>query len=106
MKVAWVVLLLAGIAEIGWAVGLKFANGFTKFWPSALVLLVSAISLWLLSIAVKTIPLGTAYAVWTGIGIIGTAAFGMLYFQEPVTMLRIIFIACILMGIIGLHSFS
>ena len=99
----WVILVLAGIAEICWAIALKYANGFTKLWPSVLVLTIGALSLWLLSTAVKTIPLGTAYAVWTGIGILGTTLFGMCYFQEPVTLLRIAFVACILGGIIGLR---
>lgn len=99
----WIILFLAGIAEISWAIALKYAEGFTKLLPSVLVLTIGTVSLWLLSVAVKTIPLGTAYAVWTGIGILGTSVIGMLYFQEPITFLKLAFVACILIGIIGLR---
>jgi len=99
----WIILFLAGIAEISWAIALKYAEGFTKLWPSVLVLTIGTVSLWLLSVAAKTIPLGTAYAVWTGIGILGTSVIGMLYFQEPITLLKLAFVACILIGIIGLR---
>lgn len=103
---AWVYLLIAGILEIIWAVLLKYAKGFSKFWPSFFVLSIGLASVWLLSIAVKSIPLGTAYAVWTGIGILGTVIFGIVFFQEPFHFLRLFFIFCILAGIIGLRLIS
>lgn len=103
---AWTILLIAGLLEIAWAVGLKYSNGFTKLLPSALVIAGGFASVWLLGIAMKTIPLGTAYAVWTGIGILGTVALGVVFFQEPIALLRLFFIFCILVGIIGLRCVS
>jgi len=99
---AWIVLVLAGLFEIGWAVGLKYTDGFTRLGPSALTAGAMAISLGLLGLALKTLPLGTAYAVWTGIGTIGTAIFGILVLGEPATAFRIGCIALIVVGLVGL----
>jgi quaternary ammonium compound-resistance protein SugE len=99
---AWVWLALAGVLEVGWAVGLKMTEGFTRLWPSVLTVAAMAASLGLLGIALKTLPVGTAYAVWTGIGAVGTAAFGMLVLGEPATALRIAGIALIAAGIAAL----
>lgn len=99
----WIVLLVAGVFEVGWAVGLKYTAGFTRLWPSVWTVLAMATSLWLLAVALKTLPLGTAYAVWVGVGAIGTVAVGILVFGEPATALRLASIALILAGIIGLR---
>jgi quaternary ammonium compound-resistance protein SugE len=99
----WVVLFLAGLGEIGWAVGLKYTDGFTRLWPSLATVAAMAASLLLLGIALKTLPLGTAYAVWTGIGTIGTALLGILLFAEPADALRLLCIGLILAGIVGLR---
>lgn len=99
---AWLLLVVAGIFEIGWAVGMKYTDGFTKLVPSALTLISMALSVYLLSLATKEIPIGTAYAVWTGIGIVGTTIFGVFLFQEPVQTLKIVFILMILVAIVGL----
>jgi quaternary ammonium compound-resistance protein SugE len=99
---AWTVLVLAGILEIGWAVGLKYTDGFTRWLPSALTIVAMAGSMWLLAIALRSIPIGTAYAVWTGIGAAGTAVFGILLFAEPATALRLASIGLIVAGIAGL----
>lgn len=100
---AWTLLLIAGLFEVGWAVGLKYTDGFTRLWPSALTVLALVGSTWLLSMALRSIPMGTAYAVWTGIGTVGTAALGMLLFAEPATALRLVSIGLILAGIAGLR---
>lgn len=99
---AWAWLFLAGLLEIGWAVGLKYTEGFTRFWPSALTLVSMAASVMFLGLALKTLPLGTAYAVWTGIGTVGTALLGMWLFGEPATALRLACIGLIVSGIVGL----
>ena len=99
---AWVYLLLAGLFEIGWAVGLKYTQGFTKLWPSVLTVAAIVVSMTLLALAVRTIPVGTGYAVWTGIGAVGTAALGIVLFSEPVTAWRVFFLLLIVGGIIGL----
>ena len=99
---AWTVLVLAGILEIGWAVELKYTDGFTRWLPSALTIVAMAGSMWLLAIALRSIPIGTAYAVWTGIGAAGTAVFGILLFAEPATALRLASIGLIVAGIAGL----
>jgi quaternary ammonium compound-resistance protein SugE len=99
---AWIVLLFAGVLEIGWAVGLKYTDGFSRLWPSLATIGAMAISLLLLGLAVRTLPIGTAYAVWTGIGTVGTVLLGMALFGEPATPLRLAFIAMIIAGIIGL----
>jgi quaternary ammonium compound-resistance protein SugE len=99
---AWFYLLAAGIAEIGWAIGLKYTEGFTRPLPTALTLLSMLVSILLLGLALKTLPLGTAYAVWTGIGTVGTVLAGMLLFGEPADALRLGCIALITAGIAGL----
>lgn len=99
---AWLILLVAGLLEIGWAVGLKYTDGFTRFWPVVGTIAALIISVALLGIAVRSLPLGTAYAVWTGIGTVGTAVLGIILFREPATALRLICIALIVAGIVGL----
>lgn len=99
---AWVLLGIAGVFETAWAIGLKYSEGFSKLVPSALTLAAMAASMVLLSLALKSLPVGTAYAVWTGIGAAGTAVLGMYLFAEPVTMLRLGSIALVIAGIAGL----
>jgi quaternary ammonium compound-resistance protein SugE len=103
---AWLVLVLAGLLEIGWAVGLKHTHGFTRLVPTLLTVASMIASLALLGLALRTLPVGTAYAVWTGIGTIGTAILGILLFQEPATAARLLCIGLILAGIIGLKLVS
>lgn len=99
---AWLLLGVAGLLEVGWAVGLKYADGFSKPLPSALTIAAMVASMWLLAQAARTLPIGTAYAVWTGIGAVGTALLGMLLFGEPRTVLRLTCIVLIVAGIVGL----
>lgn len=99
---AWFLLLVAGLMEVGWAIGLKYTQGFTRFWPSALTLAAMIASVILLGVAMKTLPVGTSYAVWVGIGAVGTAILGMILFHEPATAGRLISLGLILAGIIGL----
>ncbi len=99
---AWIYLIIAGLFECGWAIGLKYTEGFSRLTPSILTVAAMAISFWLLSIAMKTIPVGTAYAVWTGIGAVGVAIIGMFLFGESRDVLRIISLVLIVCGIIGL----
>lgn len=103
---AWVYLFLAGLFETGWAIGLKYTEGFTRLVPSALTVAAMGISFWLLSTALRTLPVGSAYAVWTGIGAVGTVILGILLFKEPVTAARILSILLILAGIAGLRLTS
>jgi quaternary ammonium compound-resistance protein SugE len=103
---AWVILLLAGLLETGWAIGLKYTEGFTRLWPTVGTLAVMGLSLWLLGVALKTLPVGTAYAVWVGVGTVGTVLLGMALFHEPATAPRLISVGLILAGIIGLKVFS
>ncbi len=98
----WIILIFAGLFETGWAIGLKYTQGFTRPWPSLFTLLAMIVSVWLLGIAVKSIPVGTAYAVWVGIGAVGTVILGMVLFSEPAGAGRILSIALIIAGIIGL----
>jgi quaternary ammonium compound-resistance protein SugE len=102
MAMPWIYLLLAGLLEIGWAIGLKYTYGFTKLWPSVITVLVMALSFGLLSLALRAIPMGTAYAVWTGIGAAGTAAFGMAFLGEPRDVIRIVCLLLIIGGVVGL----
>jgi len=102
----WVVLTVAGLFEIGWAVGLKYSEGFSKPLPSLLTVVAMAFSLWLLAVAMKTIPVGTAYAVWTGIGAVGVALLGMVLFGESREFLRVLCLFLIIAGIIGLKLVS
>ena len=99
---AWVVLFIAGLLEIGWAVGLKYTAGFTRLWPSVATGVAVVGSMGLLAVAVRTLPLGTAYAIWTGIGTVGTAVLGILLFGEPATVIRLVCITLIVAGIVGL----
>lgn len=103
---AWFVLILAGLFEVGWAVGLKYSDGFSRFWPAVATVVSMAISLVLLGIALNTLPLGTAYAVWTGVGAIGTVLLGMVLFGETAEPARLACIGLILAGIIGLKVVS
>ncbi|CAH9014917.1 quaternary ammonium compound efflux SMR transporter SugE [Candidatus Nitrosacidococcus sp. I8] len=103
---AWIVLIVAGLFEICWAVSLKYAEGFSKFWPSVFNISVMSVSIYLLSQALKTIPIGTGYAVYTGIGAIGTAILGIVLFSESAAFPRLICIALIISGIIGLKLTS
>lgn len=98
----WLALLIAGLLEILWAVGLKFTDGYTKLWPTTFTLVTMILSCWFLNYAMKEIPLGTAYAVWTGIGIIGTAIIGIIWFGESAEFLRLVCMGLILIGILGL----
>ena len=98
----WVILILAGLCEIGWAVGLKYTDGFTRLWPSVGTIMSMIVSVVLLGLALKSLPLGTAYAVWTGIGILGTAILGMALFHESVDPVRLGCIGLIVGGIVGL----
>jgi len=100
--VAWIFLFLAGILEIGWAIGLKYTEGFTRLVPTVLTGAAMLASIVLLGIAVRTLPLGTAYAIWTGIGTVGTVILGIILFAEPATAVRIGCIALIIAGIAGL----
>jgi quaternary ammonium compound-resistance protein SugE len=99
---AWGALLMAGLLEIGWALGLKYSEGFTRFWPSIATVLAIGSSFGLLAIALESVPFGTAYAIWTGIGAIGTAIIGFALFGEPVDVFRVTCMTLILAGIIGL----
>ncbi len=99
---AWIILFLAGILEIGWAIGLKYTDGFTRLVPTVLTGASMVASVVLLGVAVRTLPLGTAYAVWTGIGTVGTVILGIVLFAEPATAIRIGCIALIIAGIAGL----
>lgn len=99
---AWALLLVAGLCEVGWAVGLKYTDGFTKPVPTTLVIVAMVASVWLLAIALRTIPVGTGYAVWTGVGAVGTAILGMFLFGESREAARLACIGLIVAGIVGL----
>ena len=99
---AWTILIIAGLFEIGWAIGLKYTAGFTRLWPSVGTAAAMIISLYLLAVALKSIPVGTGYAVWTGVGAVGTAILGIVLFGEPANAGRLICIALIVAGIVGL----
>ena len=103
---AWTCLIIAGLLEIGWAVGLKYTEGFSKLWPSVATGIAMIASFALLSYALKTIPIGTGYAVWTGIGAVGTAIIGMLFLGEPREMLRALCLVLIIAGVVGLKFAS
>lgn len=102
----WVYLVLAGVLEVVWAVGLKYSEGFTRLWPSLATGVAMVASFWLLATALKSIPLGTGYAIWVGIGAVGTALLGMVIFKEPATVARLVCIGLILAGIVGLKLAS
>lgn len=98
----WVYLFIAALFEVVWAIGLKYTAGFTRTVPSTITVIAMIASFYFLAIAVKTLPIGTAYAVWTGIGATGTAIFGMIFFNESRDLLRLASIALILLGVVGL----
>lgn len=102
----WFYLLIAGLFEISWAVGLKFSHGFTKITPSVITVICMVLSFYFLALALKNLPLGTAYAIWTGIGTIGTVIFGILFFKEPASAVRLVCIMLIISGITGLKLIS
>ena len=99
---AWIYLLLAGLFEVVWAIGLKYSDGFSRLWPTVGTLAAMAASIVLLAMAVKTLPIGTAYAIWTGIGAVGAVALGIVLFGDPATLPRLLCVALILVGIVGL----
>jgi quaternary ammonium compound-resistance protein SugE len=103
---AWVVLFIAGLFEVGWAVGLKYTDGFTRLWPTLGTAAAVVISMLMLGWATRTLPLGTAYAVWTGIGTVGTVVMGIWLFREPATAMRLVCIGLIIVGIVGLKVAS
>lgn len=103
---AWIYLFLAGIMEVIWAVGLKYSDNFSKFIPTVVTISALFLSLWFLSLSLRTLPIGTAYAIWTGIGIIGTFIFGVVCFAEPLGIIKIISFLLIVLGILGLKLFA
>ena len=103
---SWAILFLAGLFEVTWAVGLKYTEGFTRLWPSVGTVAAMAVSFYLLAVAMRSLPLGTAYAVWVGIGAVGTAILGIVLFNEPSNAGRLVSLGLILAGIIGLKLAS
>lgn len=99
----WILLFFAGLFEVAWAIGLKYSHGFTRLIPSVITAVSMIISVYLLSVAAKSLPIGTAYAVWTGIGALGAVILGMFLFHEPRDPARLFFLALILVGIVGLR---
>ena len=102
----WLLLIVAGLLETGWAVGLKYTDGFTRLWPSVWTAVALAGSMWLLAVAVRDIPIGTAYPVWVGIGAVGASLCGVLLFKEPASVARFVFLALLVASIIGLKAAS
>jgi quaternary ammonium compound-resistance protein SugE len=98
----WAILVVAGIFEVGWAIGLKYTDGFTRLWPSVWTVLAMIISLGLLGIAMKTLPVGTAYSVWVGVGAVGTVVLGIVLLGESASLARVISVSLIVAGIVGL----
>ena len=103
---AWLILVLAGLFETGWAIGLKYTEGFTRLWPTVWTVLAMIVSLWLLGIAMKSLPVGTAYSIWVGVGAVGTVILGIVLLGEPANAGRLISIAFIIAGIISLKLTS
>jgi quaternary ammonium compound-resistance protein SugE len=103
---SWILLIIAGLLEVCWAVGLKYTEGFRKPLPSLLVALAIGLSLYLLAVAAKSIPIGTAYAVWVGIGALGAAILGIILFKEPLSLARLLFLGLLLVAIVGLKITS
>ncbi len=99
---AWIILFLAGLFEIAWAVGLKYSDGFTRLWPSVGTIIAMLVSMVLLAIAMRTLPVGTAYSVWVGIGAVGTVILGIVLWNEPANAARMISVAFIIIGVVGL----
>ena len=102
----WIILVLAGLFEVGWAIGLKYTDGFTKLWPTLGTVAAMVVSLGLLGIAMKSLPVGTAYAIWVGVGAVGTVILGIVLFQEPMNALRMVSVGLIVAGLIGLKLAS
>lgn len=100
---AWAILLLAGLFEVGWAIGLKYTEGFTRLWPTVGTVLAMITSLWLLGIAMRSLPVGTAYSVWVGVGVVGTVVLGIVLLGEPANAARLVSVALIIAGIVGLR---
>lgn len=98
----WIYLIIAGLFEIVWATSMKYSEGFTKLYPTIITIIGMIISFYFLAQATKTLPLGTAYAVWTGIGALGAVIVGIILFKEPTTVMRLAFVGCLLVGIVGL----
>jgi quaternary ammonium compound-resistance protein SugE len=105
-SMSWTILLIAGLFECAWAIGLKYTEGFTRFWPSAFTVTAMVISVVLLGIAMRNLPVGTAYAVWTGIGAVGTVILGIVLFSEPANAARLVCVGLIVAGILGLKLTS
>ncbi|RVT50566.1 quaternary ammonium compound efflux SMR transporter SugE [Rubrivivax albus] len=103
---AWLLLIIAGLLEVGWAIGLKYTEGFTRLWPSVFTIGAMVLSVALLGVAMKTLPVGTSYAVWVGVGAVGTAILGMVLFAEPATAGRLASLGLIVAGIVGLKLAS
>jgi len=101
-KMAWIILTIAGLFEVGWAIGLKYTHGFTRLWPTIGTVASMIVSLWLLGIAMKSLPVGTAYAVWVGVGAVGTVFLGIVLFGEAANIGRLISVLLIVAGIVGL----
>ena len=102
----WILLIIAGLLEVGWAIGLKYSEGFTRLWPSVFTVVTMAMSVFLLAVAMRSLPVGTAYAVWTGIGAAGTAILGIVLLGEPATLLRLGCVGLIVAGVLGLKMVS
>lgn len=98
----WILLIIAGLFEVGWAIGLKYTEGFTRLWPSIGTIVSMILSVWLLAIAMKSLPVGTAYAIWVGVGAVGTVILGIILLGEPLNLYRILSVALIVGGIVGL----
>lgn len=103
---AWIILVIAGLFETGWAIGLKYTDGLTRLWPTIWTVLAMVVSLWLLGIAMKSLPVGTAYSIWVGVGAVGTVILGIVLLGEPANVGRLISITLIIAGIIGLKLAS
>jgi quaternary ammonium compound-resistance protein SugE len=103
---AWIIVAIAGLFEVGWAIGLKYTHGFTRLWPTVWTAAAMLVSLWLLGVAMRSLPVGTAYSVWVGVGAVGTAALGIVLFEEPANAARLASIGLILAGIVGLKLAS
>jgi quaternary ammonium compound-resistance protein SugE len=103
---AWIILFIAGICEVVWAVGLKYTDGFTRLWPTVGTVAAMVISVWLLGVAMKSLPVGTAYAVWVGVGAVGTVVLGIVLLGEPANPARLVSVALIVLGVVGLKVSS
>ncbi|MFA7555703.1 MAG: quaternary ammonium compound efflux SMR transporter SugE [Spongiibacteraceae bacterium] len=99
---SWFVLVVAGLLETAWAIGLKYSEGFTRFWPSSITVVLLIVSLWLLSVAMKSLPVGAAYAIWVGIGAVGTVVLGIVLFGESAQPLKLLSLGLVVAGLVGL----